>query len=504
MVVTAALAYEGDSRLVSRGMPARKSCPAKIISPAPVTPIRPHFLRAIIGSAAWTWRPPLHRFSMPKDTIRQQLVLGWASARGSLGTSGFSFSWPERKSLASTETVAELRLNLKSRGRSIPSQPYGARAVLVPASAPKRKIAVPSKKSVTIVSASTPRKMRITMPTKMRILSASNDRLWQQVSFLLMIPTLILWWHAGHVMAGHAVHWPTLAETFDEMTSATTSEPAPASPAPPVVPNLYRQAAPDFMRAADYVCAVKPEQCERLLAIAKIESDLGRNTINQKSSARGAMQVLSGEFMRMVTQYGANNVPGIAGYIVRHPPGDPEAAQLHGNLVTLEDALIYMGSEAYRKNHVFPPSLQQNVLRLNDQPLIQMLFVADSLAERDAMMANRGLSPEDRFKYAYLAYAVGPPTAEAALAAYDDPARRGEPILPILTDLYARNNLENGASRRTAYKEAQQFATKVLVYNGQNATTTVEQFVDARVAPFTRLVYEYHQMRVGGTLEAER
>ena len=119
-----------------------------------------------------------------------------------------------------------------------------------------------------------------------------------------------------------------------------------------------------------------------LLAIAKLESDLGRHTVNDYSTARGSMQIIRTEFLRMVEAYGARNENNLIGYLAFLPPESREANGLAHDIGTLQSCSYhYMKTPAYHRSHTLPQKIQTELLRLNNRPIVQLLFVADRLAD---------------------------------------------------------------------------------------------------------------------------
>jgi hypothetical protein len=250
------------------------------------------------------------------------------------------------------------------------------------------------------------------------------------------------------------------------------------------------QAATDsgFLRSVLYACKVKQAPCEMLLAIAKLESDMGRHTTNEYSSARGSMQIIRTEFLRMVDTYGERNINNLIGYLAFLPPDSREAQGLAHDIGTLQYAIAYMKRPSYRHNHVLPQKIESELLRLNDRPVVQLLFVADRLADDNQYLSQHtGLSPTDCARFAYLAYVHGATAADLTLAAYMDPAVRKHPVAPLLTQLYT--HLYAGSPGAQSW--AKDTTHEILVNNGQNLHTTVGEFVDTRVAPFLQLSQGY-------------
>src|SRR6202012_2642444 len=163
-----------------------------------------------------------------------------------------------------------------------------------------------------------------------------------------------------------------------------------------------------FLRSVLYTCKVKQTRCDMLLAIAKLESDMGRHTTNDYSSARGSMQIIRTEFLRMVETYGDRNVNNLIGYLAFLPPDSREAHGLAHDIGTLQTAIAYMKRTSYKHNHSMPQKIEAEILKLNDRPVVQLLFVADRLSDDNLYLAQHtGMSPADCERFAYLAYVHG-------------------------------------------------------------------------------------------------
>jgi hypothetical protein len=147
-----------------------------------------------------------------------------------------------------------------------------------------------------------------------------------------------------------------------------------------------------------------------------------------------------------------------------------------------------MKRPAYHHNHALPHKMEAELLRLNDRPVIQLLFVADRLQDDNTFLAaHTGLSPDDCMRFAYLAYVHGATAADFTLAAYMDPAVRQRPVAPLLTQLY--KHLYGGDDGAQAW--AKDTTHEILLNNGQSLKTTVGEFVDTRVGPFLQLSQGY-------------
>jgi hypothetical protein len=245
-----------------------------------------------------------------------------------------------------------------------------------------------------------------------------------------------------------------------------------------------------FLQVVEYVCAVKPISREEVLAVADVESSMGRNVVSQKSSARGPMQVTDGTFVYLVGRYGANNLPIIADYIDRLPPESSEAVQLRGDLQTLKVAL-----DAMRNGH-WSNAEKRKVLQLRFRPIIELLFAVDYLIEQERDLVNKGFSPETSHAYKSFRYFAGPAAGDPILAAYvdPDPTQRDQPVKPILVKVYEGIYTKKHMSPAHAREEALRSAEDVLRKNGQSSLTTVGGFVEKRVEPFMRLTGQYHQL----------
>lgn len=243
-----------------------------------------------------------------------------------------------------------------------------------------------------------------------------------------------------------------------------------------------------FLSAVNYVCGLKPVPCESILAIADMESKMGRYTVNPNSSARGPMQIIDGEFLRMTGHYGANDLPLISAYLARLPPSSPEAIQLRHDTDVLERAVA-----AFKETPQLPPALQREVLALrNGHPVIQLLFVADAqIEESAALAADCGLTQSEALKYSYLSYSAGPGVAKLALQAYFDPARRTKPIAPLLISFYTRYYMHEHMTHDDAHEKAAQIATEILINNGEQLTASTQEFVERRTIPFAQLAGGY-------------